>query len=371
MAPRLRVLAGTSPETMVPITSLVNTNKPHRVSSDVFEGEIVTHIKGLTDEHDRVRDSEYFARGDRQGVTWSIQVQGRFLVPYSADDILFGNTFDRPLKLPWGTSAILKFMHYIDPTLDHDLTSSTKPWALSPLISTMPHLAHTRVSISSENLGLKQPNGTQKQQQPFPSTNSLTDSTSHLNLAIVDSSSSSSSEASSPASSASSLSSGISSSNSRGSVRSASGSVKSGGSARIKEAVRKVAKRRRSPTRMEREVQHLEGATQRRAYFSDAKKRQKVQFGPEDILTTDFCYGFINFAPSLSLQLPGGLSFDLMKYWDGQPVRFVCCERKEHGAGESKDGKSDGDPWGRIFWCVAIEVADDGDGEGACSEDVD
>ena len=36
--------------------------------------------------------------------------QGRFLVPTSADDILFGNTFDRPLKLPWGTSAILKFM---------------------------------------------------------------------------------------------------------------------------------------------------------------------------------------------------------------------------------------------------------------------
>ena len=40
--------------------------------------------------------------------------QGRFLVPTSADDILFGNTFDRPLKLPWGTSAILKFMQYVD-----------------------------------------------------------------------------------------------------------------------------------------------------------------------------------------------------------------------------------------------------------------
>ena len=36
--------------------------------------------------------------------------QGRFLVPTSADDILFGNTFDRPLKVPWGTGAILKFM---------------------------------------------------------------------------------------------------------------------------------------------------------------------------------------------------------------------------------------------------------------------
>lgn len=30
---------------------------------------------------------------------------------------------------------------YIDPVMQHDLNSSTKPWALSPLISTMPHLA--------------------------------------------------------------------------------------------------------------------------------------------------------------------------------------------------------------------------------------
>lgn len=76
MAPRLRVLAGSSPETMVPITSLVNTSKPHTISSDLFEGQIVTHIKGFTDERGVVRDSEYFGREDRKGVTWSIQVQG-------------------------------------------------------------------------------------------------------------------------------------------------------------------------------------------------------------------------------------------------------------------------------------------------------
>lgn len=67
------------------------------------------------------------------------------------------------------------------------------------------------------------------------------------------------------------------------------------------------------------------------------------------MITTDFCYGFINFTPSLSLQLPGGLSLDLMKYWDGQPVRFVCCERK------GVDGEVE-EPWGRVFWCVAIEI---------------
>lgn len=38
---------------------------------------------------------------------------GRFLQPHTADDIMFGNTFDRALKLPWGTSAALKFMRYV------------------------------------------------------------------------------------------------------------------------------------------------------------------------------------------------------------------------------------------------------------------
>ena len=72
------------------------------------------------------------------------------------------------------------------------------------------------------------------------------------------------------------------------------------------------------------------------------------------MITTDFCYGFLNFAPPLSLQLPGGFSLDLMKYWDGQPVKFVCCERK--GKGNVVDGS---DPWGREFWCVALEMVND------------
>ena len=70
-----------------------------------------------------------------------------------ADDVMFGNTFDRPLKLPWGSGAALKFMKcvfeispsmgrsglisdpssslcsFVDPTLEHALDSAT-PWAL-------------------------------------------------------------------------------------------------------------------------------------------------------------------------------------------------------------------------------------------------
>lgn len=146
--PKLRVLAGPSANDLTPISHLVNTYNTHRVSSDRFEGEVSVHVKGFVGEDGQLRDSAYFhgTNDERKGVTWSIQVKGHFLKEISSDDVLFGNTFDRPLKLPWGSSAALKFMQYVvdtplpfvpyltsfsfvDPTLEHALDSD-RPWAL-------------------------------------------------------------------------------------------------------------------------------------------------------------------------------------------------------------------------------------------------
>ncbi|OJT14872.1 hypothetical protein TRAPUB_8563 [Trametes pubescens] len=98
----------------------------------------------------------------------------------------------------------------------------------------------------------------------------------------------------------------------------------------------------------------LEGSpSKRRGYFANALRRQEVVFGPEDIVTTDFCYDFLQFSHSgIALRLPGGITIDVMKYWDGQPVRFVCCERVKKGERTDR-------PWGRILWCVVIEPAED------------
>ena len=94
------------------------------------------------------------------------------------------------------------------------------------------------------------------------------------------------------------------------------------------------------------------GAAARKLYFSNAAHRQAFVFGPSDVFTIDFCYGFLEFKPKLVLRIPGGISFDLMRYWDGQPVRFVCCERKKPTNDQSAD---DQEPWGRVFWAISIE----------------
>jgi len=284
--PGLRCLIGTSPDNLVAIP--VNSSQAHYVSSDLFEGKIAVYVKfdkpknvygggsvsvsGSEKEKIRIEGEssshEYFSRPERAGVTWSIQVQGRFLRPYKADDILFGNTFDRPLHLPWGSSAALKFMHFIDPTLEHDLYGR-QPWALSPLISTMPYFRHRRISRNADLCTTY-----------FPEKRSISDDTSQI------------------------LSS---------------------------EGVPLAASR---------------SSKARRTRFSNPSNRQSVTFGPTDLITTDFCYGFLKF-PDLLLSLPAGISFDLKKYWDGQPVRFVCCERHPRGFRHAK-----------TFWIVQFEIDD-------------
>ena len=195
---------------------------------------------------------------------------------------------------------------YIDPTLEHDLTSSTKPWALSPLIATMPHFAHTHPRAPSSPF--------QRQSTPeteFPPSHSIKDSTSQLYLALVDPddhddgtassasfSSASSSESNSsipfggrasPTSLASSASSG--SQSSFVSLRSTSSSRHlHGGSERIKQAVRKVRRRRtltngngdvHGMDERAKELGKIESAAQRRAYFASQKRRKEIMFGPE------------------------------------------------------------------------------------------
>ncbi|KZV90059.1 DUF1769-domain-containing protein [Exidia glandulosa HHB12029] len=269
--PKLRVLAGPSTRSgdLKPIS--INNGSSHNIKNDAFEGRVSVFLRYEDSEDVTARRNEYFEHPARRGVTWSIQVQGRFLGERNADTVLFGNTFDRPLKLPWGTNAVLSFMKYVDPTLEQDLAGA-KPWALSPLVCTMPYLRHDYVDASSSP----------DSWPVFPAAEPL------------------------------------------------------------------------AATNTELESPYNQEPAKRRQHFTPAVL-QNTTLGPTDLLTSDFCYGFLSF-PSLTLKLPGGISFDCKRYWDGQPVRFVCCERTGEGGSIGP---------GRVFWCVSFELGEeDGDEDG-------
>lgn len=262
---------------------------------------------------------------------------------------------------------------FIDPSLEHELMSST-PWALSPLIATMPHFIHTPIPGSSSHT---------------PSHSHSGSSTSSLSSpADLDSGSDSNSEHASFESSESGHTTSTSSS-----IHTPSDSTGSqvdvdlttpdeslehdchipqppefpsqtsiGDDISYLKIKQKGSGKASRTTATSAAKLKLSTPSKRRNYFAKVENRKGVSFGPkvsflprfplliltyceQDLITTDFSYGFIQF-PRLALSLPGGLSFDLTKYWDGQPVRFVCCERAKEG----EMGAS-----GRVFWCVAIE----------------
>lgn len=171
---------------------------------------------------------------------------------------------------------------YLDPNLTHDLTSPTKPWALSPLVATMPHFAHSHKSRPPK----------------FPSSSSLTDDNSQLSLAFHEEDEDAESPLSSASSSTSSLSSGSSSHSGDSGHSSSSSSRKSHSSnGSTSSKIKSLSKIRRGGGHsMSRNGNgapppvNLHTAAQRRNYFSVSKNRKSVVFGPEvtTILTNDF-----------------------------------------------------------------------------------
>ncbi|KAI0697503.1 hypothetical protein C8T65DRAFT_662100 [Cerioporus squamosus] len=275
--PRLRILAGPSMSDLVPIH--VDSGVPVKVSSDAFEGQLAVFIKGFADEEGKVRDSDYFRK--RSGVTWSIQMQGRFLKEYTAGRPALREHLRPPAQ---GTLGIQRRRQV------HELHR--------------PH-ARARPRIQLEAMGAL---------------------AAHRDDAIF-----------------------RAPTHRAGRPRAAVPAERA-----HRGRYNTAAHEERCSERQGRKVQN--SPSKRRGYFTNAPRRQEVVFGPEDLITTDFCYDFLTFSPDgILLKLPGGLSIEMTKYWDGQPVRFVCCERLK------KEERTAERAWGRILWCVVIEPVADGD----------
>ncbi|PRP85880.1 glucan endo-1,3-alpha-glucosidase Agn1 [Planoprotostelium fungivorum] len=135
---RLLVKAGPNEEQLSVLTVNHEGLDQFEIKSEHFEGRVALRIvgfKGVAHNGERpIETSPYF---DNNPALNSIQIQGRFKGTYKADEIVWGNQFEKPLNLPWGSSMAIKIAQKtIDPTLEVD-TSAARPWAFSPFIVSM------------------------------------------------------------------------------------------------------------------------------------------------------------------------------------------------------------------------------------------
>jgi hypothetical protein len=123
------------PGTTYPPTepALVNSSTPNKIENEHFEGEISMWIKDYNGLKNGGEEDLYFGQPGREGSTYALVVKGKsrlsalkntsfsdlesvisgkHLGPISANDLLFGNVFEKPIRssLPWGTSIAMKFI---------------------------------------------------------------------------------------------------------------------------------------------------------------------------------------------------------------------------------------------------------------------
>lgn len=136
---RLQIRIGSSYTDLKP--AYVNEpSKATEIDNAFFKGHVVVRVKdykGHSPDQEAAKslDEAYFAATSD---TSSVQFSGVILGDVNADQVLFGNDFDEPIKdnLPPGTSLGLKALKWIDPSLETDLYAD-RPWAFSPLLATM------------------------------------------------------------------------------------------------------------------------------------------------------------------------------------------------------------------------------------------
>ncbi|KAI9590934.1 hypothetical protein BDF19DRAFT_499946 [Syncephalis fuscata] len=143
---KLRVSVGPSSAQQVPITPN-DDEYPAQVDGEHFRGQVWIRIRNCEafaaptklPAVSAPQTAEYFKHAPN--TTFAITIRGQFLQSFLANDIVFGNVFDAPIRLPMGANLAVRAMRmFIDPGLEADLYAE-KPWALSPVLCTMQSVA--------------------------------------------------------------------------------------------------------------------------------------------------------------------------------------------------------------------------------------
>ncbi|KAF9432676.1 hypothetical protein BGZ76_010460 [Entomortierella beljakovae] len=305
--------------------AVINCNDelhPLEFETSEFKGRAVVRIKdfdGITNDGSApIYDSEYFKGRSRK---FSFQIEGLFKHEWDGEQIYFGTDFDHKVELPHGFDVMLKVARFIDPVVK-TATDLDKPWILSPLVSsinvitawrpqdvilpsppTTPRQSadmsytYRRRLLSKLKLGRREdhPDGEEHQQlSPSDSTENLSASPQRESTEVFD------------------------------------------------ETEMPLGPWRRDiyeDTSFFTNDKHITTTSQRRKHFQAEKERREFKF------KTDLVYGFEFFSPHFdfnTFDIRLGLSMNIRKYLNNQPVRYTC---------RSLSGDV-------VFWVVQFELVD-------------
>lgn len=142
------------PNPMFNVVYVNDDTHPILINNEYFTGHAVFRCKdfdgwtpfdeGTKQAKPPIGSSPYFEGHKR---TFSFQISGRFRKQWTADDIMFGTFFDKPLSLPRGYSLALGVAKKIDPSMVAVL-DVPQPYMCSPLICAM-NVAHIQPLYSS------------------------------------------------------------------------------------------------------------------------------------------------------------------------------------------------------------------------------
>ncbi|KAG0294579.1 hypothetical protein BGZ96_000927 [Linnemannia gamsii] len=301
---RLRVSAGPSAKDLkiLPVNDDAN---PTSIESDEFIGQIVVRIKGLDkafgykegqeqDSLDLIPESPWFSLPGGNSNLSSVQISGRFKREWPGEQVVFGNQFEKPLRLPPFSSIALKFIQFIDPGLKADIYCD-RPWAFSPLIATM-----NTVNVSGwhldkatqkkvEELGQEEDKERlENELPPWPSPQGehivedttllfQSDKTEHEDATLT-----------------------------------------SGETAHARE---QHEENRKEELTMAPTQPMVLNTSARRSYFAKEANLVKHCYRPDQVYGFDFFNPYVDFA-NFTLKVPG-FSVDITKYWDGQPLTYI------------------------------------------------
>ncbi|KAG0004785.1 hypothetical protein BGZ79_008133 [Entomortierella chlamydospora] len=147
---RIRVSAGPDTKSLRPIAVNDDAN-PFLINTDEFAGHLTFRIKGQDQIHGYeqgqkqdglpiVPDSPWFENaadgGKGNNLIMCMQAIGRFKREWSGEQVVLAVVFDKPFKLPTGTSLAIKFFKAISPGLQVDV-QGTEPYFINPFLTAM------------------------------------------------------------------------------------------------------------------------------------------------------------------------------------------------------------------------------------------